>query len=106
MFNWINTAWDSTKAFFNRSWSILLARLEILSGFILGVVAAIDWTDLGNIDFNAGFSNNQITWMAIGLVIKGIVSEIGRRAGTVTTAVTNQLVAVDVAQKADLEVKK
>ncbi len=103
MFDWVNTLVDNTKAFFKRSWSIFLARMEIVTGFVVGVVAAIDWSDLANIDFNAGFSNNQMFWFAIGLTIKGIVSEIGRRANTVVTT-RDQLVPANLADK--VQVKK
>lgn len=96
---------NSVKGWFNNAWSIFLARLEIFTGFVLGVVAAIDWSNLASIDFDAGFSNNQITWIAIGLVIKGIVSEIGRRSGTVTAA-NGQLIPTNIAKKADIKVQK
>lgn len=76
---------DNVKAFFKRSWSIFLARLEIFTGFIIGVISAIDWSGFANIDLGAGFSTQQAAWFAAGLIIKGIVSEIGRRSGTVET---------------------
>jgi len=85
------------KALFNKSWSIFLARLEVFTGFILGVIALIDWSSLATIDFDAGFSNTQMFWFAIGLVIKGIISEVGRRAGT--TPVNNQLVPTNIAEE-------
>lgn len=96
---------DNVKAFFKRSWSIFIARAELFTGFIIGVVGSIDWAGFANIDFGAGFSRNQTMWIAIGLVIKGIVSEIGRRAGTVET-VTSQLVPVNIAEKADVKLKQ
>jgi len=95
---------DRVKAFFKRSWSIFLARIEIFTGFIIGVVGAIDWAGFANIDFDAGFTNNQLFWFSIGLVIKGVISEIGRRSGTVTTT-NDQLVPVNVAKAADLDIK-
>lgn len=96
---------DNVKAFFKKSWSIFLARLEIFTGFIIGVVGAIDWAGFANIDFDAGFTNNQLFWFSIGLVIKGVVSEVGRRSGTVVTT-NDQLVPVNIAEKAKVEVKK
>jgi hypothetical protein len=96
---------NNVKAFFKRSWSIFLARLEIVTGFIIGVVGAIDWSGFANIDFDAGFTNNQLFWLSIGLVIKGIVSEVGRRSGTVVST-RDQLVPVNLVEKADIEVKK
>lgn len=96
---------DKVKAFFKRSWSIFLARAEIFSGFIIGVIGAIDWAGFANIDFDAGFSNNQLFWFSIGLVVKGIISEVGRRSGTVV-ATNDQLVPANIAAKADIEIKK
>lgn len=96
---------DNVKAFFKKSWSIFLARLEIFTGFIIGVVGAIDWAGFANIDFDTGFTNNQLFWFSIGLVIKGVVSEVGRRSGTVVTT-NDQLVPVNIAEKAKVEVKK
>lgn len=95
---------DNVKAFFKRSWSIFLARLEIIAGFVIGAVGAIDWSGLANIDFNAGFTNSQLFWFAFGLVVKGVVSEVGRRAGTVVTT-TDQLVPANIAKKAKVELK-
>ncbi len=101
MFNSLIT---NVKAFFKRSWSIFLARLEIFTGFIIGVVGAIDWSGFANINFDAGFTNNQLFWFALGLIVKGIVSEVGRRSGTVT-ATNDQLVPANLVKKAKIEVK-
>lgn len=95
---------NSVKAFFAKSWSIFIARLEVFTGFLLGVFGGIDWTALTNLDWSdAIYSKNNLIFAGI-LIIKGIVSEIGRRAGTVTTT-ADQLVPVNIAQKADLEIK-
>lgn len=96
--------WTKVKAFFNKSWSIFIARMEVLSGIILGALGAIDWTALINLDFKDGIYNKNTMIVAGLLVVKGIVSEIGRRAGTVTT-VTDQLVPVNIAKKAKVEIK-
>ena len=96
---------NKVKSFFNHAWSIFLARLEIFTGFIIGVVGAIDWSGLASIDFNAGFSNDQLFWFSFGLIIKGVISEIGRRSGTVVTT-NDQLVPANIAKKAKIEIKK
>lgn len=95
---------DKVKAFFSKSWSIFIARLEVFTGFLLGVFGGIDWNALVNLDWSdAIYSKNNLIFAGI-LVLKGIISEIGRRAGTVTTA-NDQLVPVNIAKKADLEIK-
>lgn len=96
---------SNIKAFFKRSWSIFLARLEIFTGFIIGAVGAIDWAGFANIDFGSGFSKNQTMWIAIGLVIKGIVSEIGRRTGTIETK-NSTLIPTSIIEKTEIEIKK
>lgn len=96
---------DKVKGWFKHAWSIFIARAEVFVGFIIGVVGAVDWAGYASFDFGAGFSHNQLFWFSIGLVIKGIVSEVGRRSGTVTTT-TDQLVPVNLVKKAKLEVKK
>lgn len=98
--NWL----DDVKAFFSRSWSIFIARLEVFTGFLLGVLGGIDWTALTTLNWvDAVYSKTNLIFAAI-LIIKGIISEIGRRAGTVTTT-TDQLVPVNIAEKADLAIK-
>src|SRR5687768_5353051 len=96
---------DKVKSWFNYAWSIFLARLDVVSGFIIGVIGAIDWAGFASIDFDAGFSHNQMFWISIGLVIRGIVAEVGRRSGTVTTT-AGQLVPENIAKKADIEIKE
>lgn len=99
MFNSIKTAWDKVKAFFAYSWSILLARSEVLVG---AVVVAVTQFDLSRI---LGGITTGLTWgqgMTIGglLLIKGVISELGRRAGTVTLS-DGQLIPADIAAKAE-----
>lgn len=97
--------WTDFKAWFNYSWSIFLARLEVLTGILVGVFGGLDWTALVNLDWSQGLKSTGTMIVAAMLIIKGIVSEIGRRSGTVTTT-TDQLVAVNIAEKAKLPVKK
>lgn len=97
--------WTDFKAWFNYSWSIFLARLEVLTGILVGIFGGLDWTALVNLDWSQGLKSTGTMIVAAMLIIKGIVSEIGRRSGTVTTT-TDQLVAVNIAEKAKLPVKK
>lgn len=97
--------WTDFKAWFNYSWSIFLARLEVFTGILVGVFGGLDWTALTQLDWTQGLKSPGTLIVAALLIIKGIVSEIGRRAGTVTTT-TDQLVAVNVAEKAKMPIKK
>jgi hypothetical protein len=95
---------NSVKAFFIRSWSIFIARLEVLTGILVGAVGGLDWTALMNLDFKDAISSKNSLIIAGIIVVKGIVSEIGRRAGTVVTS-ANQLVPANIAAKAGVAVK-
>lgn len=95
---------DKVKAFFSKSWSVFIARLEVFTGFLLGVFGGIDWTALTTLDWSdAIYSKNNLIFAGV-LILKGVISEIGRRAGTVTT-VNDQLVPVNIAKKAKVEIK-
>ena len=97
--------WTDIKGWFNRSWSIFIARMEVLFGFIIGAVGGIDWSALVNLHwYDAVYSKTNLLVAAL-IIIKGIVSEMGRRAGTVVAA-NDVLVPVSVAEKADIPLKK
>lgn len=96
--------WDDLKAWFKHSWSIFIARLEVLAGILTGALTAIDWSALANLDFSDGIKNTNTLIVAALLIVKGVVSEIGRRAGTVE-AVDSTLVPTSLVGKAEIQVK-
>ncbi len=98
------TLWTNIKEWFNRSWSIFIARMEVLTGILVGVFGGLDWTALVNLDWSQGLKSTGTMIVAALLVIKGIVSEVGRRSGTVVAADNSQLVAANVAEKAKIKV--
>ena len=101
----LNKLWTDVKAWFNYSWSIFIARLEVLTGILVGTLGGLDWYSLTNLDWSQGIANKTNLIVAALLVIKGLVSEIGRRSGTVTT--TNaQLVPVNIAQDKKIPLAK
>lgn len=97
--------WTKIKQWFNYSWSILIARLEILTGFLIGALGGIDWTAITSLNWTDALANKNNLIVAGLLILKGVISEIGRRAGTVTTA-NSQLVATNIAEKAKLPLAK
>lgn len=102
MFNeWLN----DVKAFFKNSWSIFIARMEVLSGILVGVLGAIDWNSITALDFSNGLRNWNTAIVAGLLVLKGVVSELGRRSGTVETK-DNTLVPASVVDKATIKIKQ
>ncbi len=89
--------WDNTKAWFNYSWSIFQARLEIIFGVVMGAMLAVDWSSLVDGVVAAG------DWAKAALIggafiVKGIISELGRKAGTVTLP-DGQLMPAQVSEK-------
>lgn len=101
----LNKYWTDFKAWFNYSWSVFIARAEVLVGFLIGVFGGIDWNALLQMNwYDSVYSKTNLLVAAL-IIIKGIVSEMGRRAGTVVTA-SDQLVPVNVAEKAKLPLKK
>jgi hypothetical protein len=74
--------YQDIKGWFKYSWSIFLARIETISGFLIGAISLIDLTPLlGAVD--TGFTWAQGATIGGILFVKGIISEIGRRQGTV-----------------------
>lgn len=97
--------WTNIKKWFNYSWSIFIARLEVLTGFLLGAAGGIDWTAIINMNWqDAVYSKTNLIVSGL-IVLKGIISEVGRRSGTVTTT-NDQLVPVNIVEKAKLKVKE
>lgn len=87
---------NDVKAFFLRSWSIFLARLEVLTGIAIGIFSAIDWSSLASLDWTNGIANKGSLIAAILFIIKGVVSELGRRQNTVVSE-QDQLVPSNLA---------
>ena len=76
--NWKATLskwWENAKAFFKNSETILYARLQVISGFILAVFSSIDWTSV-TVNLNDA---KQSLYIALGLIGNGILTEILRR---------------------------
>jgi hypothetical protein len=73
--------WKTIKAWFKYSETIALVRLDVLIGFVLAVVATMDWSPLLSMDFSSGFSTNQLYALGFICVLRGVVGEIMRRRG-------------------------
>ena len=80
MLSRLNVWWEEVKAFFKYSETILIARLQALTGLIVATVGAVDWSPVFNLlGVDTGFSYKQTMWLGIGLFFKGIVDELARR---------------------------
>lgn len=97
--------WNDVKGWFNKSWSIFIARMEVLVGFLIGVFGGIDWSAIAQLDwYSAVYSKTNLLVAAL-IIIKGIVSEMGRRSGTVVSK-TDQLIPVNIAEEKKIPLKK
>lgn len=87
--------------------SIIEARLTALAGLVTGAVGFLDWSPLTSL-FGTGtaFSKEQV--MALGAVtfVKGIFSEITRRANDPLLKVQAAVDADPVVKKAKKQIKK
>lgn len=72
--------WEEVKAFFKYSETILIARFQALTGLVMAVIGAVDWSPVFNLlGIDTGFSWKQTTWLGIGLFFKGVIDELARR---------------------------
>lgn len=75
--------WDGTKAFFKRSETIFLNRIETVSGVLIAGIAAMDWHPLISL-VGTGTAFNKTQMYSLGglLVARGVIGEWARRRGT------------------------
>lgn len=78
------TAYDAIKAWFKRSWTILLARATVLAGLVTAAVAQMDWSPLWtSIGTGTDFNWKQLSAIAISVVAGGLVLELAKRSKAV-----------------------
>lgn len=73
----LSSFFEDVKGWFKYSETILLARLQMFSGFVLAGLANVDWTALSNFT-----SFKQSMWLSVGLVANGLLTEYARRRGS------------------------
>lgn len=72
--------WEEAKAFFHYSITIVIARVTMLTGVLTAVVGSVDWSPVFNgLGVDTGFSWKQTSWLGIGIFVKGLIDELGRR---------------------------
>lgn len=113
MFNWIKeklkSLWEGFKTTFG--WhtvgTIVLARIVAFSGFITGIVGAMDWSPLWTmLSTGTEFTKHQL--IAIGVSIAGlaITTEITRRRNDPLFAMKQATETVVAAKKVEKKAKK
>lgn len=67
------------KAWFKFSETIFLSKVDVFVGFVLAVVAGMDWSPLMTMDFSSGFDQRQLYFLSFMCVLRGVVGEIAHR---------------------------
>lgn len=78
----VKSWWDGVWGWCKNSGTILLARLEIVVGFVISAVSMMDWSPLLSMGIDTGFSWAQAAWIGGVSMVHGLVAEITRRRGT------------------------
>jgi hypothetical protein len=93
----IKDTWNKVKAFFHYSWSILIARIEAITGVIVAGALGINW-DAVIAGAQTGMTRTNMLILGGLLFVKGVFTEAGRKAGTVTLS-DGQLLPAKVSEK-------
>jgi hypothetical protein len=106
MFNWFKDKWTEVKAWFKNSETILLARLEMLVGFLAVAMSAMDWSPLLASGIHTGLTWTQTAVLGSIVFVKGIISEWARRLNTKEVAGHLLPTAVEIKTVEKARVKK
>jgi hypothetical protein len=90
--------WEDAKRWFNRSLSILHARITMLLGLVTTVAGTVDWSALIT-GVQTGMNRTALLITGGLLFIQGLTAELARRANTKVIAETGQLIPANVEVK-------
>jgi hypothetical protein len=101
------TIWEKIKASLGPVGSIIEARVTALSGLAIAGVGFMDWAPLTSL-FGTGTAFNKTQVMALGAIafVKGIFSEITRRANDPFLKISQTVDAAPAVAQAKKRVKK
>ena len=74
--------WKEIKAWFKFSETIALSRLDVMVGFVLAVMASMDWSPLLSMDISTGFDVKQLYFLSFMCILRGVIGEWARRRGS------------------------
>lgn len=100
MWTKFNQWWTDLKAWFNYAWSIFIARITAIAGLVIAAVSTVDWSLVFS-GIQTGMEWTRVTTMGLVIFIHGIISEVGRRAGTKVTN-DGQLIPATVTNKSEV----
>lgn len=69
---------ERIKKFFKRSETIFWSYVQIVVGFLTGVLAAIDWTALTSRDWSQAISSKEALFLGLGIMANGIITYVLR----------------------------
>lgn len=102
MFQSLSNFWENAKAWFKHSETILLARIEAFSGFLIASLSALDWSPMFTLATDAGMSLKAGITLGSVMFFKGLVTEWARRRNTVE--VDSKLIPTDIVKEVKTEV--
>lgn len=79
MFPWLSNLKNELWGFVKYSGTILWARVNVLIGFITSAVGVMDWGPLLSLNFDTGFSRNQVFYLGLIVIVQGVITETIRR---------------------------
>jgi len=79
MFQKLKVLNEKLWAWCKESGTILWARLQTISGFLLAALAGMDWSPLVGLGSSTGFTIHQLISLGLILLANGIVTEVIRR---------------------------
>lgn len=91
--------WEGTKRFFNRAWSIFLARIQLVTGVLIAGLSGADWGPIVGAATSVGVSRTQMLVLGGIVAFQGLLAELARRQGTKTIPETGQLIPTNVEVK-------
>lgn len=103
----LKDAWAKLKSLFGPVASIIEARLTALAGLATAAIGMMDWSPLTNL-FGMSTEFNKTQVIALGAItfVKGIISEITRRANDPFLKVSEAVTAAPAVAQAKKRVKK
>lgn len=94
----LNKILEKVKRFFNRAWSIFLARLQLVTGLLVAGLSGADWGPIVGAATSVGVSKTQMLVLGGIVAFQGLLAELARRQGTKTIE-TGQLIPNNVEVK-------
>lgn len=94
--------YNKIKAWFKYSETVLLARIEAISGLVIASISALDWSPLLTLGIDTGASLKQGIYLGSIMFVQGILTEWARRRNTIE--VDSKLIPTEIVKSVTTEV--